>query len=82
MSRKLTFHYTLTRITGTLHEDLCTFMITPRSVLVGMRNVRQEMQKKSKPTFYVQYPPPQNNRAVYEIMWKIMVNPERSQITV
>jgi len=41
---------------------------------------RQELQGKSKHTFYVQYPPP-NNRAVYE-MWKFMVNPERSQISV
>jgi hypothetical protein len=36
----------------------------------------QELQRKSKHTFYVQYPPPPNNCAVYKIMWKFMVNPE------
>jgi len=29
----------LTRITGTLHEDRCTFMITSRSVLLRMKNI-------------------------------------------
>jgi len=27
LSRKFKFHYNMTRITGTLHEDVCTFMI-------------------------------------------------------
>ena len=53
MSRKLTFHYTLTRITGTLHEDLCTFMITPRSVLVGMRNVRDKKCRENLNTHFM-----------------------------
>jgi len=29
-SRKFTFHQNVTRIKGTLHEDRCTFTITPR----------------------------------------------------
>ena len=39
VSWKFEFHWNLTRITGTLHEDLCTFMIISRSNLVRMRNV-------------------------------------------
>jgi hypothetical protein len=39
--RKLKFHQNLTRITGTSHEDLCTFII-PRSILLRMRNVSHE----------------------------------------
>jgi hypothetical protein len=30
------FHYTLTRITGTLHKDLCTFVTTSRLILIRM----------------------------------------------
>jgi len=38
LSRKLSFDYNLTRITGTLHEELYTFMIS-RLMLLSMRNV-------------------------------------------
>jgi hypothetical protein len=37
LSRKFTFTYNVTIITGTLHEDLCTHMIS-RSILVRMIN--------------------------------------------
>jgi hypothetical protein len=30
LSRKFKFHENLTRLTGILHEDLCTFMIRSR----------------------------------------------------
>ena len=36
---KFKFHYNLTIITGTLHEDRCTFLILSRSFLLRMRNV-------------------------------------------
>jgi hypothetical protein len=39
LSRKFKFHSNLTRITGTLHEDYCTFLSISRSVLLWMRNV-------------------------------------------
>ena len=42
LSRKFRFHYSLTRMTGTLHEDRCTFMIISRSVLLVIRNVSDE----------------------------------------
>ena len=37
--RKFEFHQNMTRITGTLHEDVCSFMITSPSILLRMRNV-------------------------------------------
>jgi len=39
------------------------------------------MQRKSKHTFYVQKRNPEN-RAVYEIMWKNMVEPDRPKTTI
>jgi hypothetical protein len=36
------------KITGILHEDLCTFMIISRSVLLGMRNVLDKFVEKIK----------------------------------
>jgi hypothetical protein len=39
LSRKFKFHYNLTKITGTLHEEQCKFVITYRSFLLWMSNV-------------------------------------------
>jgi hypothetical protein len=47
-----------------------------------MRNVSDKScRKKSKHTFYVLKPVPEN-RAVYEIMWKNMVQGNRPQMTI
>jgi len=48
MSRKFKFHRNLTRITDTSHEDVCTFMITSRSILLRMRNVSDKIVEKIK----------------------------------
>jgi len=37
--RKFTYHEYMTRITGTWHEDLCTFIIISRWILLRMRNI-------------------------------------------
>jgi hypothetical protein len=39
LSRKFTFFKNLTRITRTVHEDMCTVVTISRSVLLRMRNV-------------------------------------------
>ena len=44
----------LTGITGTLHEDLCTFLTTSRCSSSTEKCFWQELYRKSKPTFYVQ----------------------------
>ena len=51
LSRKFKFHYNRTRITGTLHEDLCTFVIKSCSVLLGMRNVSEKVCRKFETHF-------------------------------
>jgi len=77
---KFKFHYTLTRTTGTLHEDQYTFIIISRSVHLIKRNVSDKSCRESKNTHFVF-----NlflNRAVYEIMWKNNIERDRPQMTI
>ena len=41
----------LTRITGTLREDLCTFMVVSRCIPVRMRNVSDKFVEEVKTNF-------------------------------
>jgi len=81
--RKYTFHSNLTRKMGTLHKDLCTFMIISHSILPWMRNSTDKIVQKIKTHIFGQqlYFPPPKNCAVYEI-WKNMVQPDRPQMTI
>jgi hypothetical protein len=54
-SRTLNFHYTMTRISGTLHEDQYTFSIISRSILLKVLNVSDKFVDKIKTRFYVQF---------------------------
>jgi len=47
-----------------------------------MRNVSDKICREIQNPFYFQYPPPPGNRAVYKIMWKYTVEPDRPQMTV
>jgi len=53
LSRKFKFHWSPTRITGTLHEDLSTFMIISRSVILRMRNVSDKSCRENQNTHFV-----------------------------
>jgi hypothetical protein len=69
-------------MTSTLHEDLRIFLTISRSVLLRTKNVSDKIVEKSRTHIYVQ----QHffffeNRAVYEIMWKNNVEPNRPQTT-
>jgi hypothetical protein len=44
----------MTRITGTLDEDLRTFVIISRSVCLRMRNAQTKVVEKIKHTVHVQ----------------------------
>jgi hypothetical protein len=79
LSRIFKFHLNLTRITGTSHEDLCTFMIISRWILLRMRNVT--VVEKIKARFMFNIPPPENI-TVYYIIWKNMVQADRPQMTI
>jgi hypothetical protein len=53
LSRKFKFHWTETRITGTLQGELCTFVIIPR-LLLEWEMFQTKMWRKWNRTFYVQ----------------------------
>jgi len=68
---------------GTLRKDQYTFLIISRSVILRMRNISDKSSTENQNTHFVF----NNffffkNRAAYEIMWKNMVEPGRSQMTI
>jgi hypothetical protein len=70
-SIKFKFYLNLTRMRGTLHQNLRTCMIVSRWILLRIRNVSEKVLEKTKThilhkvTFFLE------NRTVYEIMGKI-----------
>jgi hypothetical protein len=68
-----------TGLTGTLREDVFTFMTISRSVLLRMRNVLNKSCRENQNTHFMFSIFFSENRAVYEIMSKNMVEPERPQ---
>jgi hypothetical protein len=51
--RKFKFGWSLTKITGTLRENSCTFMIPPQFLII--RNVSDESCRENQNIFYIQY---------------------------
>jgi len=68
---------------GTLHEDQYTFFIISHSFLRRVRNVSDKSCRENQNTYVVcsNFFSPEN-RAVYEIMWKKIVECGRPQMTV
>jgi hypothetical protein len=81
LSRKFKFRWNLTRIVGTLHEDLCTFMIIPRWILLRIKSVSDRSCRGNQNTHIMINNFFFENRVVYEIMWKNIVQPDRPQMT-
>jgi hypothetical protein len=71
----------MTRKAGNLHEDICTFIIISVRSLLRMRNVSDKSCKENQNTNFTFYNFSEN-RAVYEIMWKNVVEPDRPQTTI
>jgi hypothetical protein len=53
LSRRMTFHENLRSMTGTLHEDICAFMIVSRLILLKMTNV-SDKSRENQNTICVQ----------------------------
>jgi hypothetical protein len=70
ISRKFEFHYNLTRVKDTSHEDQYKFLIIFHLALRIMINISDKRCRENSNTFCVHNPPPPENRAVYEVMWK------------
>ena len=81
MSKRVKFLKNLTRITGTLHEDQFTFFIIFHSFLRRMRNVSDKYCRESQNTHFMLNNFSENS-AVYEIMLKSFVDPDRQRITM
>jgi hypothetical protein len=54
---------------GTLHEDVCTFMVISLSILLKMRNISDKNRKQNQNIHFV-LNFLAKNRAICEIMWK------------
>ena len=79
---KFKFLSNLTRITGTLQEETCTFTIISRSILLGMRNVSDKSCIENQNTHFTCNNFFFRKWCHYEIMWKNIVEPRRPQITI
>jgi len=80
MSRKFNFDRSLTTITGTLHEDLSTFMIVARQIVFKMTNFSVKSGRENESTYFA-FNKFFDSRVVYGIMWKNIIQPDRSQMT-
>jgi len=56
-------------------------MIIPHSILFRMRNVSEKVEERVKTNTFSSRTLSES-RAVYEIMWKNMVEPDRPQMTI
>jgi len=66
---------------GTVPEDLCTFIIVSCRILLRMRIVADKSSDKIK-THVLRSVTFSENCAVYEIMCKNIVEPDRPQMTI
>jgi hypothetical protein len=66
---------------GTLHENLCTFMIISRSIFPSVRYISEKYSRENQNTHFMLDKFFSKNLAVYEIMWKNMVEPDSPQMT-
>ena len=69
------------KLKGTLHEDLMC-LNDNRSILLRMRNVSNKICKENQNTYFMFNTFFFENRAVYEIMWKNIIQPDRPYMTV
>jgi hypothetical protein len=66
---------------GALHEDVCKFMITSHSILRTIINISNRFVGKIK-THILRKTVFSGDCAVYEIMWRNTVQPDRPQMTI
>ena len=62
----------------TVYEAQCTFLITSRPILRTTKNISDKICKENQNTHFVFSNLFFENRSVYEIMWKNIVQPDRT----
>ena len=70
------------RILSTTHDDQYTFMIMPHSLLLKMKNVVNKIVEKIKTHILCSITFILKNHAIYEIMWKNIVELDMRQMTI
>jgi len=56
LSRHFKVNLNLTRITGTLREDLCTFVVVSFGIILRIRNVSDKSCRENQNMFYISEP--------------------------
>ena len=79
LPRKFQRHWNLTRITGTLREDWCIFMIISRWILRRMMFLTKVVEESK--IHMLRSKIFSENRGDCEVMWNNMVQPDRPQMT-
>jgi len=69
------------RITTTLHEDLCTFMIRSSWILLRMRNISDKVSDKITTHILCSITFP-GYRVFCEMMWGKEMNPDKLPMTI
>ena len=84
LSRKFKSHYSLSRVTDTSQQHLCNLIIISRCIARRIGNASDKICTENKYTHYRfnNFPPPPENRTVYEIMYRNNVELDRLQTTV
>jgi len=65
---------------ATLYVELFTFIILSRSFLLRMRNNSNNICRENKKNIFSNFL--SENRALYEIMWKNIVEPDSPQMVI
>ena len=76
------FHVYVAGITGTLHDEQYLFLITSRSFLLRMKNVSDRSCRENQTHIFCSITYYTENCAIYEIMWKNTVDPNRHWRTI
>ena len=82
LSRKFKCYQNVTRITGTLHEDVFTCMTLSRWVLPKIRIVLNKRCREIQSRHFISSNIFLENGAVYEIMSKNLMESERTQMSI
>jgi len=82
LSRKFEFDYNLARITGSLNDDLCMFMRIFCTLFLEWEVFQTKFEEKMKTHISCSYFFFFEIRAIYEIMWKNIIEPNKPQVTI
>ena len=82
LSRTLSFHQYVTRITSALYEDVYTFMTMHHWIILRTRTVLNKSCRENQNTHFTSNNLFQKIVQFIEIVWKNMLERDRSQVTM